>query len=289
MVHTYLIGGLGNQISQYAFGLNLSRQLDTQLMLDIGLLESNIVSKLNNITPRSFELDIFGISRPSASLMNSVTGIIKARVYNRSILLRDADIELLQGDLRSLNKYSEIYCLGYFHQHTFFTPIESIIREKLRFQKPLSDETKLLSEKIDKATNSVFLHVRRGDYISNSKAVQTYITLDESYYTKAIHTILEHKESPKFFVFSDDPSWVKSNYSHLISSGAMFVNHNSGLDSWQDMYLMSRCKHAITANSSFSWWGAWLIDYKSKLIVTPNKWFTNQSSEYIIPQEWICM
>ena len=119
------------------------------------------------------------------------------------------------------------------------------------------------------------LHIRRGDYL-NIKGKDISLSLD--YHKGAIAYIMEHVQDPIFFIFSDDPLWVRDN---LKVENATYVDWNSGKDSWQDMCLMSCCKHNIIANSSFSWWGAWLNANSEKIVISP-KWGGN-----IIPDEWI--
>ena len=119
------------------------------------------------------------------------------------------------------------------------------------------------------------MHIRRGDYLQINNGT---IVLPISYYHMAIKMMLKRVKDPTFLFFSDDMEWVKENI-HV--PNAIYVDWNTGKESWQDMYLMSMCNHNIIANSSFSWWGAWLNNHKDKIVVSP-KW-----DEEIIPEEWI--
>ena len=131
---------------------------------------------------------------------------------------------------------------------------------------------------------AVSLHVRRGDYVSDpkTKAILGVCSLD--YYRAAIAHIAERIESPAFFVFSDDIAWAKANLE--IPFPCEYVDHNQGQQSYNDMHLMSLCKHHIIANSSFSWWGAWLNPRKDKIVIAPENWFANnEDAKDLIPPE----
>ena len=104
------------------------------------------------------------------------------------------------------------------------------------------------------------------------------------YYKRAITVINKKVNNPHFYIFSDDPGYVAKN---LRIENATYVDFNRGSNSWQDMYLMSQCKHNIIANSTFSWWGAWLNKYPSKIVIAPTKWFVNMQEDEIVLPEWI--
>jgi hypothetical protein len=133
-------------------------------------------------------------------------------------------------------------------------------------------------------TTSVSIHIRRGDYLS-SKFVDGFsniCTID--YYNRSIDKIKSNLDLPVFFVFSDDQEWVKQN---IIIKNAFYLNHNIGKNSWQDMYLMSKCKHNIIANSSFSWWGAWLNSNNQKIVIAPKKWWNDFKQDDVVPETWV--
>ena len=135
-----------------------------------------------------------------------------------------------------------------------------------------------------KRYNSVSIHVRRGDYLNGYYYETLGKICDIAYYQRAIGTIKERVDNPHFYIFSDDPDYVTEN---LTIENATFVNFNRGNDSWQDMYLMSQCKHNIIANSTFSWWGAWLNNNPQKVVVAPSHWFANMDNDEIVLPEWI--
>ena len=149
----------------------------------------------------------------------------------------------------------------------------------------LSEKNKNILEEIKKR-NSISIHIRRGDYVNDINAKKILgDNCNLLYYQKAIEYIYSVITSPFFYIFSDEPEWVKNNFSFLENS--LIIDWNKGKDSWQDMMLMSHCKHNIIANSSFSWWGAWLNNNNNKIVIAPKKWFNTFEAPYIVPNEWI--
>ena len=134
--------------------------------------------------------------------------------------------------------------------------------------------------------NAVSLHVRRGDYLSNPKSKAAHGTCSPEYYRAAIRHMAEVTKQPCFFVFSDDMDWVRQ---HLqIDYECQYIEHNSGTESYNDMRLMSLCRHHIIANSSFSWWGAWLNQRTDKIVIAPQQWFMNDNvTQDLYPQGWV--
>ena len=177
------------------------------------------------------------------------------------------------------------YLLGYWQSEKYFADYSDEIREDFTFKSPLSERNSDLANQIS-SVNSVSVHVRRGDYVTNAK--NAFIGVCPlSYYEQATELIKSRVESPVFFVFSDDMDWVKSNLKLDVKT--VMVNHNSGSESYNDMRLMSMSKHHIIANSSFSWWGAWLNPNPEKIVIAPKKWFRNGEFDTsdLIPSNWI--
>ena len=157
----------------------------------------------------------------------------------------------------------------------------------------LSDETQAWKRKIDD-TNSVAIHIRRGDYLSNTH----FHNLSMNHYLDAIQYINERVDKPVYFVFTDDLDFVKAQFSHLQAIHFVDSNNNkqnsySTYGDMEDLFLMSRCKHNIIANSTFSWWGAWLNSNPEKIVIAPKKWYDNKNAQYsyekgkLIPENWI--
>ena len=184
------------------------------------------------------------------------------------------------------NLESNQYLNGHFQSYKFFEEYRNSILEELQFStEALSDKTKAVAEDMQ-SCNSVSIHVRRGDYMNGYYYEMLGKICDVAYYQRAIDAINERVSHPRFYVFSDDPQFVADN---LKIENATYVDFNRGKDSWQDMYLMSQCKHNIIANSTFSWWGAWLNRNPQKIVVAPNRWFANMENDEIVLPEWYRM
>jgi hypothetical protein len=179
-----------------------------------------------------------------------------------------------------------VYFSGYWQTELYFEEIESVIKKTFEFNKKLISIKNIETIKEINKVQSVSLHVRRGDYVSDPGAKLVHGGICTIYYYKrAIQTIQSIvKGNIFFYIFTDDIEWVKNN---LISNKMIIVDWNRGDESWQDMMLMSRCKHNIIANSSFSWWGAWLNTNKEKIVIAPEKWFNTMPAFDIIPENWI--
>ncbi len=162
------------------------------------------------------------------------------------------------------------YYWGYWQHIDYINQVEDLLRDNLIFP-PIKDAENLHIQDLIQQHNSISLHVRRGDYLQEPlfKDICT-----EEYYQKSIKYMLETQESPLFIIFSNDISWCKAQFNDL---NAIFVEHNSGINSFKDMQLMSKCKHHIIANSSFSWWGAWLNDSPDKIVISPRKWINDSN------------
>ena len=177
------------------------------------------------------------------------------------------------------------YMSGYWQSENYFESNRSILINDFSFRIPLNarnaDALRLIS-----SSNSVSIHIRRGDYLHNANAKATHGLCSLEYYHKAIRLIKATIGKPRFFIFSDDMLWVKAHLEP--EEDCIFVDWNFGVDSYNDMRLMSLCKHNIIANSSFSWWGAWLNRNPDKVIIAPKRWFAGKINDSnIIPSSWI--
>lgn len=182
---------------------------------------------------------------------------------------------LITGDKRSR------YYWGYWQHYHYIKDIEPQLRENFQFREGLKGENRKLLNQVS-GLETVSLHVRRGDYIGHP-LLGGICELD--YYREAIVRIKKELQDPVFIVFSDDISWCKNS---LPLANAVYVNWNTGRDNYLDMQLMSRCRHHIIANSSFSWWGAWLNNYEGKKVIAPGKWVNlpGNDSTGLLPPNW---
>jgi hypothetical protein len=270
MIIVNLTGGLGNQMFQYAFGRALAQKYKTDLKL-------HFTNALFNIQ-RSYELDIFNISATIATKEDlKKFGVIQNRVLNRLLYLFDERYGIQLNKHIVTQRYPYIfnskylaiknnsYIQGYWADERYFKEVENILRKEFTLKKKLDDKNLQILKQINKV-NSVSIHVRRGDYISNKTNIPKFIGLN--YYVKSINKIKNKVSNPIFFVFSDDILWCKQNLNSFINN-VYYIDHNKGKDSYKDLLLMSACKHNIIANSTFSWWGSWLNQNLNKIIIKP--------------------
>lgn len=283
-----LQGGLGNQMFQYAFYLTL-KQKNTNTKCD-----SSIVKIQND--HNGYELyNVFNIKTETSKATYIITKVLnrlKPHKYIIHLISTLFKIRLINDSIPSeykpeiLETNMESYYLGYWQSEKYFKSISEIIKSTFTFNiLRLSQESKSISEEIQN-TISVSIHIRRGDYLSKKYENLYGGICTTEYYTKAINYILKKAPNCKFYIFSDDIKWVQENLYNLIANKT-FVDFNKGENSWQDMYLMSICKHNIIANSTFSWWAAWLNSNKNKIVITPNKFLNLGNSKDLIPEDWI--
>lgn len=290
MIISNIIGGIGNQMFQYASGLALAHLHQTEFEIDVSGFKGY---ELHN----GFELNrVFNISADTCSISNiyKMLGISSSK-FVRRVLRRPAFIKIRHKKhiVEPNHAYwppflslpSDVYLDGYWQSEEYFKPIESVIRHEFTFKPTMNTLNNDIANQI-KSTNAVGLHIRRGDYVSNLK--NAYIgTCSLDYYASAIKHINTYVNQPHFFIFSDDVSWVKANLS--LDSKHTYVDFNKGADSYNDMRLMSLCKHNIIANSTFSWWGAWLNNHQDKIVIAPKKWFVSEliNDPDLVPKSWI--
>lgn len=284
MVIVKLMGGLGNQMFQYAMGRRLAEKHKTVLKLDTTFLLDRTFRK--NFTFRNFDLQIFNIQENIASIqeIKSHYNILKrgiSKLYPNCNLNSYVKEKKNDFDSTIINLGDNFYLDGYWASEKYFKDIEPIIREEFSFKNSISSK---ITETIA-STDSICIHIRRGDYISNPVINKKMGVMDMGYYKKGLAYICERIENPNIFVFSDDMNWVKTNLKFDFPTTYVDFN-NAGTN--EDMRLMSLCKHNIIANSTFSWWGAWLNNNEKKIVVAPEKWFNdgNSLSGDLIPSQW---
>jgi len=344
MIIIKLIGGLGNQMFQYALGRRLAIRNRMQLKLDLSGFE-----EIKGTTPRHYELNIFPIhvqfATPAETALYTKSPIYRvlpersvrtiffvfkllktntsrfASLARRIIQLlghiiarlpivggkalshtskRETSASPIPGnrqkyiierqcefDSNILQIDHDAYLEGYWQSENYFKDIKDTLLRDFTFKEPMDAKNQQLAKEILGA-ESVSIHMRRGDYVTLESARKMHggiCNLD--YYQQALKIIAKKVPSPHFFVFSDDISWVQRNLQ--INSPVVYVDHNTGAKSYEDMRLMSLCKHNIIANSSFSWWGAWLNQNAKKVVIAPNRWFNDPTinTKDVVPESWI--
>ena len=265
-----IIGGLGNQMFQYAFALKLKHLYPKEkVLLDI--------SDFQIYETRNYELgNVFNVTLPYASKLDKFRVFPYLPIVNKRLdFLRKEYVEEYERsfsfDEKALQIKKDCYYRGYWFCQDYFVDISDEIRSSYIFKKPLGDENIKLKELID-STNSVSIHVRRGDYLLYD-IFKNICEID--YYERAIKYIKTQVENPHFFIFSNDPDWCTANLFKLIDGDVTFSNNNSDSTNYVDMQLMACCKHNIIAHSSFSWWSSWLNTNPNKIVVAPKRWLND--------------
>ena len=182
----------------------------------------------------------------------------------------------------------DVYLHGYFQSERYFSDFAGRMREELAVKPPPDGENARWLERIARRPGAVALHVRRGDYVSNSKFRAAFGTCPPEYYSNAMEIIAgESRDEPFVHVFSDEPQWVRENLK--IPYETVYADHNDSHCAHEDLRLMAACKHNIIANSTFSWWGAWLNPNPEKIVIAPRRWFADPRLDNpdIIPDGWI--
>lgn len=293
-------GGLGNQMFQYAFGKAMAHELNLNVLYDLNWLRTTHAHR--KATNRKDELQAFCVQIKEVD-PKSVTGFAlrKSNWIKKTIcwflftfrilhLLREKEEFAIDTFLKSrITKIA--YIKGYFQTEDYFKAYEDEIRKDFTLAQPLSDSSLKYSQLITEH-NAVSIHVRRGDYVHNQQINKFHGTCSNEYYQQAINYISTHVEYPVFFIFSDDLAWVKQQ-PWVSEINKVYVEGNTDTQSYEDMCLMSLCKHQIIANSSFSWWGGWLNQNACKIVIAPRKWLKqdnmNKKVKRLIPEEWIKM
>ncbi len=266
MIKISISGGLGNQMFQYAFGRAKALKNDA----DLALIPSY---KAKNTAPRGFLLNNFNIK---ADIRNSTS--IKEKIFKIA--------EPHPPFSKEIYEKPKGYFVGNWQSEKYFKDYEDKIRADFTLKNRLSSEAEKIKDLIEKSY-SVSLHVRRGDYASDQRVNEKHGLATIEYYSKAIYYIKEKVSQPTLFVFSDDIKWARENLP--LTESAVFVS-NENISECEDLVLMSLCKNNIIANSTFSWWGAWLNKNQNKIVIAPRLWFGRESdTSYLIPQEWLRM
>lgn len=181
----------------------------------------------------------------------------------------------------------DCYLVGYWQSEKYFLDVASIIRADFTFKHPLDNHNAEVAKQISQVS-AVSLHVRRGDYANNPNTNNIHGLCSQDYYLMAVKYVAERVENPHFFIFSDDIAWTRTALK--LDFPCEYIDHNQGIESYNDMRLMSLCRHHIVANSSFSWWGAWLNPDADKIVIAPKRWFANQINvQDLFPPGWIIL
>jgi hypothetical protein len=294
-----LTPGLGNQLFEYAAGRSVALHNGTTLKLDRTFLRegqyqlSPFSTQERFATPR----EIAALTREGKRGMNRLifdfhqrnrpyyrrSHFVEPNYFDRAFGRRTIEHRLTY-DSNIFRTPKDVYLEGYFPTEKYFKPISDLIRREFKLRNGFGIRNQDIAEKIVK-TESVSVHVRRGDYLYPINSF-TLGNLKMTYYEKCVHIVADRLKSPHFFLFSDDPEWVAKNFDlgHPTTLGSMKESRN-----YEDLALISICKHNIVSNSTFSWWGAWLNQNPAKLVLAPDPWYASSiiKSSDVVPDDWV--
>ncbi|MEY2811468.1 MAG: hypothetical protein RI991_463 [Bacteroidota bacterium] len=283
MIITELNGGLGNQLFQYAAGLSLALKHQTTLKVSIQFK--------NNDTSRNLGLSHFNTNIIEAN-QEEINQFYSSSTLNRSLqallpppfkhYFREKHFAYQSG----FNKLGpNVYLKGYWQSELYFSSIIDQVKATFTLKPEYYSSVLSLIEEI-KTSESVSIHIRKGDYLLHPYS-EYYASLESAYYITAIAALQEQHPQLKLFVFTDDPNWVNENL-HLASPYRLI----SGIETssmYEDFQAMLSCKYHIIANSSFSWWTAWLSAREGKKVIAPKQWFKNgpTDTQDLVPKSWL--
>jgi len=276
MILMRFMGGLGNQMFQYAAAYACAARLGVSLGADVGAYTKSDIHQGFELK-RIFNLPLRVVDGSEASGFTSVSQYEKVKfAFTHGLFSKFKPRRLVVEPY--FNYWPGIvdvddgsYMQGYWQSEKYFEDVECSLRKLFTFKLDPGHENSNISGDILKE-NSVSLHVRRGDYWSDPESMPTHAVDLKNYYQAAISHVCKHVSEPFFYVFSDDCDWAARNVD--LPKSSKLIDHNTGKDSCFDMWLMSLCKHHIISNSTFGWWGAWLNDSVDKIVVCPRQWFT---------------
>lgn len=291
MIVIRMWGGLGNQMFQYAFAKSFQKKTGIKVYLDCEKSYNDSLPGTKTFVDRQYELDNFRTKIDKISVVDykrwefmSRSNLLYKFIYFMSIkkiypircIIDNKNIFSVNKNLFTLK--SNCYIMGWFQNEMYFKGMrKDIIRDFAPKNKIII--SKALRQLINN-NDVVSIHIRRGDYVKHN------LCIDLDYYYRAVKYICGKIEEPIFLIFSDDVNWVRKNIN--ITNQLYFIDDFKKYEDYEQLHIMSRCKHNIIANSSFSWWGAWLNQNPDKIVIAPNKWWLNSvESLNIIPCEWI--
>jgi len=285
-----VVGGLGNQLFQYAFGRRAAITRGDRLLLDVSFYNRQTTNRALRLTQFNIDATLLHQQELARYSPSGTWRRVRRRIHRltgwRPVYdgVHEMSNYSYTPEILTQGKYP-IY-VGYWAHPGYIEPIAQAIRAELAFSSPPDAVNQQWLEHIA-GRESVSLHVRRGDYLLE-RNLAYHGVLPLSYYHSAIANITRYVKTPSFYLFSDDPQWVKEN---LILDYPVFVmEHNGDEQDYEDLRLMSACQHHIIANSTFSWWGAWLSEHAAKRVIAPERWNRDLSARgHIAPDDWILL
>lgn len=296
MIVVKLQGGLGNQMFQYAFAKSIKKISGQKVYFDLSF------KQISKDTPRQYALGSYKAAdsilkadlndlplvfrHPPGDLLKKVFGILIRKEWFNNGWKYITDNKIDFSNIQELNQ-KNIYFDGYWPFEEFFRHIRTTLLSDFSLKNSSSQFESMLQQ--IKSFNSASIHVRHGDYLSNSRTNAFHGICSPEYYQRAISLIQTRVPDPKFFIFTDDVDWA---YNYFTKTGIAFeLISGKGFSDQEELILMSACHHQIIANSSFSWWGAWLNKNQERIVIAPAKWYANTNNlpslQISLPENWI--
>lgn len=291
MIIVRLVGGLGNQLFQYATARRLAVKSQVKLKLDIGSFKND---RLREFSLASFNIKGNIASENESLIIKAKDGYLKYLPGFRKLIPQKFK-RILRSPVTGLNEKilhagKEHYLNGYWAHENYFKDIRPILLEELTLKAEFHSEEFKGIQDILQQEDSVSIHIRRGDYASNEHNQSFFGLISMDYYQQAIDSLLRKVKRPAFYIFTDDVGWVRGNLKTKVP--LIFIQEKGKFTDCQELVLMSYCKHNIIANSSFSWWGAWLNRNTDKIVIAPERWYNdpiaqaNYKQLNFIPKNW---
>jgi hypothetical protein len=293
VVVTRLIGGLGNQMFQYAAGRALALRHGVELKLDASLFSAYPKRSyelgcfpIRGALATAAELEHFGPQRSRIEPHWIARARRLVRINSKPLTSPVYRERYFHFDARVRDLIPTVYLEGYWQSEKYFADFAVSLREEFTPVTPMEPENAAIAARID-AVNAVSVHIRRGDYVNEPEINRYHGVCSADYYQKAVAYMAGRARDIHLFVFSDDQDWVYGNLHFALPT--TLVKANPPERGFRDMQLMARCRHHIVANSSFSWWGAWLNSSRGKIVVAPRRWFAGSANDTrdLLPEDWV--
>lgn len=286
-------GGLGNQLFQYAFLKNIEKYCNCKVKGDFSHYNNLIKEDLIRV-PRILKMNVnIDIATEKdlkkVLIFKSFKFNPKSEKYKMSIVFETLfnrkyffEFDRKYRTVKDIINY-KIFD-GYWQSWRYVKNVEKILKKEITLRDKISKKNAIFIDKVNKE-ESVFIGIRKGDYHSTKKSMNRYGIFDENYFNRAIEIIKRKVLNPKFYVFSNDIDWVKKNM--RFNEKVIYREEKDQVNDLEELFVLGSFKHAIIVNSTFYWWGAWLINNKDKIVVAPKEWFNDGAKIDIIPPEWI--
>ena len=297
MVTVFLRGGLGNQMFQYAAGLALAKKRGDELRLDTVFLSDRFPRRY--FTFRTFDLEDVFMIEPRLTPLSRLASAVRIPGFWLGIDLLEMNLgkgmgtvniayqnerEGFEGNIFPTAKNIVLY--GRWESERYFADAKSDVRDAFQFRHALSGEAERIRTMV-RSSNSVSVHIRRNDFLGKEREGGKAVNVGKIYYDSAFEHLASRVKDPHYFVFSDDVEWCKKNIS--LPSVVYLDSATAGPKASFHLALMSQCKHNVIANSTFSWWGAWLNQNPEKIVVAPRHWpqLSEKAGRDVVPRGWV--